>query len=104
MQRPRTDVRRSIAPCHVFVLQCAVHAFTVSRGWSFSFRKAQVLRAPAERFVPKPDIYKSLNRLQVDKVPMGLLPVVDMLREEYEEVHDRLGADLAGRARPNLHN
>lgn len=104
MQKPRTDVRRKIAPRHVFLLQCAVDAFTVSRGWSLSFRKGHVLQAPPEGFVPKRDIDKFLNRLQINKIPMGFLRAVDMLREEYDEVQARLGADLGDRVRPNLHN
>ncbi|KAK1975498.1 hypothetical protein LZ30DRAFT_605505 [Colletotrichum cereale] len=78
MQKSGTYVPERILPHQVFVLQCIVDAFTVSRGWSIDMLKGHVLVNPPQSFSPTREIELFLDRNN-ERGNSGCLPSLDVL-------------------------
>ncbi|CCF45075.1 hypothetical protein CH063_14274, partial [Colletotrichum higginsianum] len=78
MQKPGTQVADRISPLDVFVLQCVVDAFTVSRGWSVDTLKGHVIIASPQSFDPTREI-KIFLRGKNERGDSGCLNSLDRL-------------------------
>jgi hypothetical protein len=77
-QRQGTDVRSKIQPHVVFQLQCVVDSWMVSRGFSTSILRGQVMRPPARKFRPRRDVDLFLDR-ENGRTCHGFLQAVEIL-------------------------
>lgn len=61
MQRPGTDVSKSIQPHHVFELQCVVDSWCTARGWAPTEEAGKQLERPPKEFHPERDLDQFLG-------------------------------------------
>lgn len=105
MQRPGTDVTKSIQPHHVFELQCAVDSWCIARGWSPSEDAGKQLLPPAQwfQFLPERDLFSFLGTPDTPcSFQFGLKLATDVVQNEPQSyvndafftVSERLRIDL----------
>lgn len=80
MKKQGSKFKQDIMPHHVFQLQCIVDSMTVSRGWSWSAFRGQVLEAPAADFRPRRDVDLFLDR-QNKRPGSGYLKGISVLQQ-----------------------
>lgn len=83
MQKPGIDIRQKILPHHVFQMQCIVDSLAISRGWSVSWLKGDVLTAPPRSFRLRGDVDLFLDRNN-ERMGKGLLQSIDFLAQLFE--------------------
>ncbi|KAL7936515.1 hypothetical protein V8C35DRAFT_277939 [Trichoderma chlorosporum] len=83
MQKPGTNVKKSISPSLVFQLQCIVDSLMVSRGWSHSALKGHVLEPASKGFRPRRDVDLFLDR-DSKRFGKGLLQGISVLKQLLE--------------------
>ncbi|EFQ28783.1 uncharacterized protein GLRG_03927 [Colletotrichum graminicola M1.001] len=96
MRKPGTYVPERILPHQVFVIQCIVDAFTVSRGWSIDMLKGHVLMNPPQSFNPTREIELFLDR-EKERNSSGCMRALWQLSE-------LLYADETIRMQPGYHD
>ncbi|KAK2065377.1 hypothetical protein LY76DRAFT_611550 [Colletotrichum caudatum] len=95
MKKPGTYVPERILPHQVFVVQCVVDAFTVSRGWSVNMLKGDVFMNPSQSFNPTREIELFLDR-EDERHNTGCTSAIQLLNEALE-------TDEAIREQPGYH-
>ncbi|KAK2038951.1 hypothetical protein LZ31DRAFT_569729 [Colletotrichum somersetense] len=96
MQKPSTYVPERILPHQVFVVQCIIDAFTVSRGWSVDMLKGDIFMNPPQNFYPTREIELFLDR-EDERQNTGCTSAIRLLCEALE-------TDEAIRKQPGYHN
>lgn len=103
MQRPGTDVTKSIRPHHVFELQCLVDSWCTARGWAPTEDAGKQLGPPAKDFEPERDLEKFLGMPNVPgSFQHGVELAADAVNQERESLARNIFLTITERLRSDF--
>lgn len=92
-QKQGTDISKHVMPHHILQLQVIVDSLTVSRGWSVSALKEDVIHEPAQKFRPRRDVDRFLDR-ENKNFGCGYLQAADFLKQVLQKTTGRGDASV----------